>query len=99
MLGVERELHIMPATTSSLIWLCSECKAEIDESEWFAFGGTVACENCVNRYYQKNNAVDPHIQWDVELELRTRRRAALEWLRLNRKTIEKQQATLRECGE
>ncbi|MGC2477634.1 MAG: DUF6226 family protein [Candidatus Sulfotelmatobacter sp.] len=66
----------MIAEPNGLTWLCCECEKRLDKSEMLEFGGTVACEECVRSYYEQANSVDPMIQWDVELEVKTRRRNA-----------------------
>jgi len=71
-----------------LTLLCCECNAEIDESEMFEFGGTVACEKCVRKYYRDRPA-------EVELELGTRRRNAVRWVKVNRQNLERQSAKTR----
>ncbi|MGC2477617.1 MAG: hypothetical protein WA485_24985 [Candidatus Sulfotelmatobacter sp.] len=69
----------MIAELNGLTWLCCVCKKRLDKSDMFEFGGTVACEECVRSYYQQANSVDSMIQWDVELEVKTRRRNAFAW--------------------
>lgn len=80
----------MIAELNGLTWLCCECKKRLSESEMFQYGGTLACEGCVRSYYEKQNSVgDPDIQWDVARELAERRRNAIEWVRRNRRELEK----------
>lgn len=64
---------------------CSRCRAEINVSTAFTFSGTVACEKCVRAYYSDRPD-------EIELELQSRRKAAIQWVKLNRKTLEKQAA-------
>jgi hypothetical protein len=79
----------MIAETKKVTLLCGECNAEIDESEMFEFGGTVACETCVRKYYRDRPA-------EVELELQTRQRNAVRWVKVNRNTLEQQAAKIRQ---
>ena len=76
----------MIAETKTLTLLCCECNAEIDESEMFEFGGTVACETCVRKYYRGRPAEE------VQVELQTRRRNAMRWTQNNRRSLKKQAA-------
>ena len=79
----------MIAETKKLTLLCCECNAEIDESEMFGFGGAVACEKCVRKYYRDRPA-------EIELELETRRRNAVRWVKVNRQNLERQSAKIRQ---
>ncbi len=78
----------MLSETTKLTLLCCECNAEIDESGMFEFGGSVACEKCVRKYYRGRPS-------EVELELQTRQRNAARWIKLNQRTLEKQAAKRR----
>jgi len=79
----------MIAETRKLTLLCCECNAEIDESEMCEFAGTVACEKCVRKYYRDRPA-------EIELELETRRRNAVRWVKVNRQNLERQSAKIRQ---
>lgn len=78
----------MITENAALAWPCVECNKRLNESEMFEFGGTVACERCVRAFYEERNSKDPDIQWDIELEVRTRRNNAIAWVRRNRRKLE-----------
>jgi hypothetical protein len=82
----------MLTEVNKLTFYCCECNKELKEDELIEFAGGVACEPCVRTFYEKRNSIDPDIQWDIELEIRTRRNNAANWLRRNRRSLEKQAA-------
>jgi hypothetical protein len=69
----------------SLTLHCCECGTELQESETYEFGGTVACEKCVKNYYKDRPA-------ELEIELQSRRRNAAAYVKRNRPSLEKQSA-------
>ena len=64
---------------------CSMCRTELNESEMFEFGGTVGCEKCVRDHYRNRPK-------ELEFELQSRRSNAVQWLKRNRRDLEKQAA-------
>ena len=85
----------MIAEVKKLTLNCCECRKELAENEFIEFAGGVACEPCVRAFYQKRNSIDPPIQWDIDLEIRTRRNNAVDWVKRNRRSLEKQAAERR----
>ena len=76
-----------------------ECGTELDESQLFEYGGAVACEKCVTDYEKKKLRALCRDSWTgdraaatVTREVQTRRDNAIEWLKRNRKSLEKQAA-------
>jgi hypothetical protein len=67
----------------TLTLLCSQCNTELRESETFEFGGSIACEKCVRRYYRDRAS-------ELDLELPRRRRGAVAWIARNRRVLESQ---------
>lgn len=66
---------------------CIECRIELEESAMLEFGGGVACEKCVRAYYAPHEKEFPGTG---DVEVQTRRRNAVAWLKRNRRQIEKQ---------
>jgi hypothetical protein len=83
--AADKRTALVTAELQELVLHCFECGAEINVSTAFAFGGNVACEKCVRDYYRSRPA-------EVEIELQTRRRNAVAWVKRNRRTLEKQAA-------
>jgi hypothetical protein len=76
----------MAMTTIRLTLPCRVCSTELEESEMFEYGGTVACERCVRDYYRDRPD-------ELRFELESRRKNALAWLNRNRRSIEKEAAS------
>lgn len=66
---------------------CIQCGIELEESAMLEFGGGVACEKCVRAYYAPHEKEFPGTG---DVEVQTRRRNAVAWLKRNRRQIEKQ---------
>jgi hypothetical protein len=58
----------------------------------FEFGGGVACEKCVRAYYRNSATYQESPASSIELEVQTRRRNAVAWVKRNRRQLEKQAA-------
>ena len=74
---------------------CSACGTELTESQMFAFYGTVGCERCVTNYEKTKLCAVPELgrkyaAASLKLEVETRRRNAIAWLKRNRRYLEKQ---------
>lgn len=84
----------MPIETKALTLPCNSCVTELEESAMFEFSGGVACEKCVREYYEKSYREFPakERRESIEVELQTRRRNAVLWLKRNRRELEKQAA-------
>jgi len=76
-------VQAMQEKPKGLFFLCCYCRTELDETQIFAFRGTVGCQSCVKDYYRHSSAEE------LESQLRTRRQSALVWLERNRKSLEK----------
>jgi hypothetical protein len=81
----EKKTALIVAELQNLALICIECGTEIHVSTAFEYGGGVACEKCVRDYYRDRPT-------ELEYELQLRRRNAITWVKLNRKTLEKQAA-------
>ena len=81
----DQKTALVTAELQKLALHCIQCRAEIDVSTAFLFRGNVSCEKCVREYYRDR----PN---EIELELQSRRKDAIRWVKLNRKTLEKQAA-------
>jgi hypothetical protein len=70
--------------TPGLFFLCCYCRTELNEDQIFVFRASVGCENCVRDYYRTSTPEQ------IASQLTTRRKQAVVWLHLNRRTLEKQ---------
>ena len=79
----------MVLETKELTLSCIQCGTELEESAMLEFDGGVACEKCVRAYYAPH---EKEFSGTGDVEVRTRRRNAVAWVKRNRRQLEKQAA-------
>jgi hypothetical protein len=80
-------MALMVVETKGLTLPCIQCGVELEESAMLEFGGSVACEKCVRAYYAPHEKEFPGTG---NVEVQTRRRNAVAWVKRNRRQLEKQ---------
>lgn len=84
-------MTLMLSETKELTFPCQKCGIELEESAMLEFGGTVACEKCVRASYANHEKEFPGI---ADKEVKCRRTGAVEWVRRNRRELEKRSRAL-----